>query len=67
MKSGTALARHSIDILPGEKFEPVGKLARLVFEELTEAPDGPLMGLRTVWKITSLNELRFITAVPLTD
>lgn len=62
-----ALVQHAITNIPtGRKVQPPQGLPRLVFEGLSEAPDGRLMSLRTIWEITTPNELRFITAIPLT-
>lgn len=62
-----ALVQHAITNIPtGRKVQPAKGLSRLVFEGRSEAPDGRLMSLRTVWEVTAPNELRFITAVPLT-
>lgn len=60
------LARHALDNLPGRCVIPAKGLPRYVFDGHTEAPDGRLMRLRTVWEVAGITDARFITAYPLT-
>ena len=60
------LVKHAMAHLPGVTMLPEKGPRRVIFEGEVAAPDERLMRLRTVWEFTSPNELRLITAVPLT-
>lgn len=58
------LVKHGVDHWPGRAVvRPLG-LPRRVFEGPVEAPDRRFMSLRSVWEVTSDNQLRFLTAYP---